>query len=563
MSFRALSAAAVVALASLAAPAAADTPGLFPVQGVLTDGDGAVVDGRTAIGFALYTSSGEPTAVWSETQSVDVVDGLFTAYLGDEAELDPALFRDNQVLWLGITVEDDEEMPRVELGSVAFAAVAQYALNVPEDLVTGDQACNPGDVVVGLDAQGDVVCSPNPVYTGADFALSDRVCAPGEVVEGIDAAGAPLCVVDQDTLYSGADFAVAGQSCGAGAFVLGINVAGDIICAAEASYSGADFAVADQACPGTDLAVGVDANGDLVCTAAPPTVTSVGGLTGGTIAGNTTIAGDLTVTGSATLGNQPIGYASSPLAFMELEQLGCRHLNATHGGWIEFPSPFATSPILVASIDESLDNSGADWVRIRQEHPNRVGLRCNARADAIHYLAMEPGVHTIDGNVVEAGELSVAGGTVASGTAVFFNAFFTQPPVVLLTIDESGDDNGGVYTRLINNVTTGGFEVYLNSASDAVHWIAFTPGEYNHGRYHFNAGVITLNNSCTGGFSNCQMALPAGVFTSAPSIVATIHDTNNSGASWVRHREITPTQWTARFNTSTEAIHYVAWEVVP
>ncbi|GEM_PF-1779556 len=560
---RRTAAALFVCLAFAATSAAAQTPGIFPVQGVLTDDAGALIDGRTAIAFALYTSSGEPTAVWSETQSVEVEDGVFTVYLGEESELDPSVFRDNPVVWLGITVEDDEEMPRVELGSVAFAAVAEYALNVPTDLVTGDQACNPGDVVVGLDAQGDVVCTPNLEYSGADFALADQICQPGEVVSGIDAAGLPVCVTDANSAYTGADFATSDQTCGAGAYVWGINVAGQVICVADPVYSGVDFAVSDQVCLGTDVVTGIDASGLIVCGAAAPTVTSVGGLTGGTITGNVTVSGDLNVTGTATLGNQPIGYQTGPLAFMGLSSLGCRHIHNSYGGWIEFPVPFAAEPIVVGTVDESLDNSGASYVRLRRNHPNRVGMRCDSRADSIHWLAMDAGVHTIDGKIVEAGELNVPGSTVPTGTAVFFNAAFTSPPVVLLTIDETGNDSGAVYTRLINNVTTGGFEVYLNTNADAVHWIAFTPGEYDYGRYHFNAGVFTLNNSCSPAWNNCAMTLPSGMFTSAPAIVATIHDTDNNGASWIRHRDITPTQWNAHLNTSTEAVHYVAWEISP
>ena len=42
--------------------------------------------------------------------------GFFTASLGAVEPLDPALIAENEVLWLGIAVDDDAEMARLELG---------------------------------------------------------------------------------------------------------------------------------------------------------------------------------------------------------------------------------------------------------------------------------------------------------------------------------------------------------------------------------------------------------------------------------------------------------------
>ncbi len=195
--------AAALSLSLLWAPSAqADTPPFFPVQGVLTDADGAALDGSVSVRFALYDALDATAALWEETRTLDVTAGAFTTYLGESVDLAPGVFRDQGSLWLGVTVESDEEMERVELGSAAYAAVAQHALEVPADVVRGDQSCGAGEVVSGLDAGGTVVCvadaDADTVYSGADFALADQSCGPGDVVAGVDAAGDVVCVADAD-----------------------------------------------------------------------------------------------------------------------------------------------------------------------------------------------------------------------------------------------------------------------------------------------------------------------------------------------------------------------------
>ena len=46
----------------------------------------------------------------------------------------------------------------------------------------------------------------------------------------------------------------------------------------------------------------------------------------------------------------------------------------------------------------------------------------------------------------------------------------------------------------------------------------------------------------------------------SPGLVLTIHDTNNSGASWVRNKRLTPAQIQFRMNSATEDVSYVAFE---
>jgi hypothetical protein len=188
----------VVSLVLFGAPSVqADTPPLFPIQGVLTDADGVALDGSVAVRFALYDSVDGATALWEETRALDLSAGAFTAYLGESVDLPPNVFRDQGSLWLGVTVDSDEEMERVELGSAAYAAVAQHALDVPADVPRGEQNCGFGDVVSGIDASGAVVCvadaDADTLYSGGNFALSGQACVGDDLTVGVDASGALQC----------------------------------------------------------------------------------------------------------------------------------------------------------------------------------------------------------------------------------------------------------------------------------------------------------------------------------------------------------------------------------
>jgi hypothetical protein len=118
-----------ILLVVVAAPsvAAAQAPALMPVQGFLTQTSGTPVTGETSITFALYAEEAGGTPLFTETQTVLVEEGYFTAYVGDVATLDLATFRDNGTVYLGIQVGGDPEMsPRLQLATVPFAAVAQH-----------------------------------------------------------------------------------------------------------------------------------------------------------------------------------------------------------------------------------------------------------------------------------------------------------------------------------------------------------------------------------------------------------------------------------------------------
>ncbi len=492
----------------------------YPLQGVLSDSSGNPVNGTVSVEFNLYLNETGGSSLWDETVSINFDDGLFSVYLGENSTLDPSLFADNDGLWLGVTVGSDPEMDRVFLASSPYSAYAEHAgnvdasgivgvvqsnqINLPAAVVQGPQGCPGGSFAIGLDISGNLTCAAGP--TGADFAFSDQTCTSGQVAVGIDATGSLLC---------------------------------------EPPYT--------TACATGDVVTGFDGNGDPIC----DTLTSLLGSSGGgavQLGSDVEVTGDLDVSGTLTVGGETFGYPSSPQYVFGNERSFCTASSNNNVGWIDFPVSFSTPPVLVMGIDESINNSGASWVRMHRLFTNRAGIRCNSNADGLDWLAMEPGVHTIDNKMVQAG---IVAGPVTNGQAVFFNQVFSQPPVVLLGIDETGNQSGAVYTRIINNVSNGGFEIYADNSMDNLHYIAMDPGEYTAGRWHWYAGVAATGSGCS---SNCSWSLPANMFTDSVHGVFTVNDTNNSGASYVRQRYMAPDQVNVYMNSSTENVHYVVWE---
>jgi hypothetical protein len=100
----------------------AAVPQLINFQGVLKDGSGnPVADGSYSVVFTIYDAPSAGTNLWSETQSVTTVNGLFTVLLGSVTPVPAAVF-DNPDRWLGIQVGADPEMtPRQRLSSVGYS----------------------------------------------------------------------------------------------------------------------------------------------------------------------------------------------------------------------------------------------------------------------------------------------------------------------------------------------------------------------------------------------------------------------------------------------------------
>ncbi len=137
MKFRCLG--IIVSFAVVAVSASWAQTGSFstvPFQGVLTTSSGVTVpDGTYQMTFRLYEQATGGSAIWSETQNVNVQYGIFSVVLGSST---PIQLPFDRQYYLGITIGNGSELqPRIPLGSSAYSMRAKYVAEVTSGNLSG------------------------------------------------------------------------------------------------------------------------------------------------------------------------------------------------------------------------------------------------------------------------------------------------------------------------------------------------------------------------------------------------------------------------------------------
>jgi hypothetical protein len=156
----------------VASPALAASPELLPISGWLADSDGEPLDGDVELIIRLYSSEGATTADFTDTVTVEVDEGFFTAYAGTNASLDLALFADYDEIWLGLAVDPDPEMsPRIQLATAPWAAWAEFA-GVADDALMLDGVPASEYLQAGQDTLASLPCGDGQVPVWDDGAAA-------------------------------------------------------------------------------------------------------------------------------------------------------------------------------------------------------------------------------------------------------------------------------------------------------------------------------------------------------------------------------------------------------
>jgi hypothetical protein len=113
----------------------------IPYQGRLADASGNAITATRPMQFRLYGAATGGSPLWTENWPSVVIDnGLFNVLLGTANPI-MSTISSHPTLWIGVTVGTDPEMsPRVQLGSVPYAMLAQ---SVPDGSIT-DAKLAPG-----------------------------------------------------------------------------------------------------------------------------------------------------------------------------------------------------------------------------------------------------------------------------------------------------------------------------------------------------------------------------------------------------------------------------------
>ena len=172
---------------------AASSTNTVAYQGRLADATGNPVTATTPMVFRLYNAATGGVPLWEENwvgpNSVNVSDGLFNVMLGSLTQIPQSVVTGNSNLWLGITVNADNEMqPRVQLGTVPFAV---QALTVPDGSITAAKLAPSisfvppdGSITTAKIADGAVTAAklaPSISLTPPDASITTAKLADGAV----------------------------------------------------------------------------------------------------------------------------------------------------------------------------------------------------------------------------------------------------------------------------------------------------------------------------------------------------------------------------------------------
>ncbi len=158
---------------------------LIAYQGRLADNLGNPLTGTYTMVFRLYSQDTGGVPLWEEQwtgpNSVAISDGLFNVMLGSLTPIPQAIVTGNTTLFLGITVDSDDEMaPRVQVGSVLYA---RQALTVPDGTVNttkiADSAVTGAKISDGTITGADI----------ADSAINSAKISDGAIVSSDIANG--------------------------------------------------------------------------------------------------------------------------------------------------------------------------------------------------------------------------------------------------------------------------------------------------------------------------------------------------------------------------------------
>jgi len=108
---------------------AQNVPQTIDYQGRLADSDGNYLNSVVTLDFLIYDMETAGTALWTETQDVSCINGVFHVQLGAFSPLPSTLF-DISDPWLELVVGGETLAPRTAFASVPYAVKAETAYSL-------------------------------------------------------------------------------------------------------------------------------------------------------------------------------------------------------------------------------------------------------------------------------------------------------------------------------------------------------------------------------------------------------------------------------------------------
>ncbi|MBM4319755.1 MAG: hypothetical protein FJ125_07300 [Deltaproteobacteria bacterium] len=150
-------------LLGVGARAQTAVPRSFNHEGLLLDEQGLLWNGNVTLTFSIYDGMATQVALWSEVYQLNLIDGYYTVYLGEQDQRD--WIAGSGERFLAIAVEGTELGPRRRLASVPYALVARDAVG----------AIHPASITVA--AGGDI-------RVGGKVVIDSTGSWRGEAIQG-------------------------------------------------------------------------------------------------------------------------------------------------------------------------------------------------------------------------------------------------------------------------------------------------------------------------------------------------------------------------------------------
>ena len=172
----------------------AQVPAIINYQGRLLDGTN-LVNGSLPLKVRLYSTAVGGSALYEDSSSVTVVDGLYSTYIGDNTSLGSlATTLTNAEVWIELEVNGTTLAPRERMVAVAYALGAQTANGVVANAITASMIATGAvrEVHLAAGAVGAAAIANGAVgaaHLGSN-AVTAAALAPGAVGSSAIADGA-------------------------------------------------------------------------------------------------------------------------------------------------------------------------------------------------------------------------------------------------------------------------------------------------------------------------------------------------------------------------------------
>ncbi|MCR4294718.1 MAG: hypothetical protein NUW21_04240, partial [Elusimicrobia bacterium] len=330
------------------------------LQGKLTDpASGAPRNGSFSLTFKIYAAPSGGTALFTESQTVSVDNGVFSTHLGSTALLTPDLFAGASA-YLGITVSPDSEMtPRQRL------VMSPYAFTSAQLVHQNDVRVNAGNAYSTFTAAGNWLMPAGVVAGTAAFSGSLTASSGTFTATG---AG-------QYSLETSSGASMAAGTLKLAAASRGLDASGTGVTAATAAFTGTGASVFS-----VTTSSGIDVQNGTLRVRGTGGVDADYGVTAGTVAvGNYVQNAGVAAPPVSPAGAGRIYYDSAANKYMASEN---------GGAYVKLVSPPASQNMWDTNATAAVTNQGANLPTALTEldqavQGTRVSLNCDDLGDQV------------------------------------------------------------------------------------------------------------------------------------------------------------------------------------